>query len=230
MSHDRKLFLFVSVAFLINGPLWTIAPAVAQEGLVSAVTHASTEPIRTGSARKLAVEARIRAMLDEPTTDDFIDTPLEDVLSYLEDLHEIEIKIDLRALDDLGVSSGTPINQSLHGTSLRSALSLMLSSLDLTYLIEDEVLLITSIEEAETHLQTVVYPVRDLIAAAGDQGPSIEGLIEMIRSLVGPAGWPEQGGIFDAFGNHLVIQQTQAAHEEIESLLAALRQAASSAK
>lgn len=108
-------------------------------------------------------EQKIQKELDEPTTIEFIDTPLEDVLNYLEDLHEIEIEIDQRALDDLGIDSGTPINRNLTGISLRSALRLILSDLDLTYIIDNEVLMITSVEEAETRLVTKVYPVADLV-------------------------------------------------------------------
>ncbi len=108
-------------------------------------------------------EQKIQKELDEPTQIDFIDTPLEDVLNYLEDFHEIEIEIDQRALDDIGVDSGSPINRNLSGISLRSALRLMLDDLDLTYIIDNEVLMITSIEEAETRLVTKVYPVADLV-------------------------------------------------------------------
>lgn len=108
-------------------------------------------------------EQKIQKELEEPTEIDFIDTPLEDVLNYLEDYHEIEIEIDQRALDDIGVDSGTPINRKLVGISLRSALRLMLDDLDLTYIIENEVLMITSVEEAETRLVTKVYPVADLV-------------------------------------------------------------------
>ncbi len=112
-------------------------------------------------------EKKIQKELGEPTTIDFIDTPLEDVLNYLEDLHEIEIELDLRALDDLGIDSGSPINRSLQGIALRSALRLMLDDLDLTYIIDNEVLIITSVEEAETRLVTKVYPVADLVVPIG---------------------------------------------------------------
>ena len=51
----------------------------------------------------------------------------------------------------------------LKGISLRSALRLMLKELSLTYLIKDEVLLITTPEEADNQLSTKVYPVADLV-------------------------------------------------------------------
>ena len=49
---------------------------------------------------------------------------------------------------------------------------LMLRELNLTYMIQDEVLLITTPEEADARLTTKVYPVADLVvqSAFGDSG------------------------------------------------------------
>ena len=51
----------------------------------------------------------------------------------------------------------------LKGITLRSALRLMLDDLGLTYLIQDEVMQITTPEKAEARLLTKVYPVGDLV-------------------------------------------------------------------
>ncbi|MBX7166550.1 MAG: hypothetical protein K1X74_09415 [Pirellulales bacterium] len=108
-------------------------------------------------------EKKIQRELDSPTELEFVDTPLTDVLNYLGDRHEIEIEINQRALDDAAIGSDTPINRSLQGVTLRNALKLILTDLELTYVIDNEVLLITSKEDAETRLVTKVYPVADLV-------------------------------------------------------------------
>ncbi|NLZ00078.1 MAG: hypothetical protein GXY25_06025, partial [Pirellulaceae bacterium] len=108
-------------------------------------------------------ERRIRSALEDPTTLDFIETPLGDVVEYWKDLHKIEIQVDQKALDDVGLGTDTPISRTLDGISLRSALRLVLRDLDLTYVIRDEVLMITTPEEAELELSTKVYPVADLV-------------------------------------------------------------------
>jgi len=108
-------------------------------------------------------EKAIREAMKSPTLLDFIETPLSEVVDYLKKYHKIEIQLDKKALDDLGVSSDTPITISLQGVSLRSALRLLLKQHQLTYVIQDEVLLITSPEEAENRLVTKVYPVADLV-------------------------------------------------------------------
>ena len=53
------------------------------------------------------------------------------------------------ALEEIGVGTDEPVTINLHNVSLRSALRLMLKKLQLTYIIQDEVLMITTPEEAE---------------------------------------------------------------------------------
>ena len=84
-------------------------------------------------------EFLIRRALSQPTELEFIETPLSDVIDFLRDYHRIEIQIDTRAMDSMGIGTDTPITKNLKNLSLRSALRLMLRELDLTYAIRDEV-------------------------------------------------------------------------------------------
>lgn len=216
MSRKATFHVLICMGFVLP-----MLPQMNSFGLA----QESITPIYTGSPLQLATEARIRQELDEPTTLEFIDTPLEDVLNYLENYHDFEIVIDQQALDNLGVDPGTPVTRSLSDLSLRSALSLILSDLDLTYLIEDEVLLITSMDVARTHLRTVVYPVVDLIAASDDPQQQGKELLVILESLVNPCESSEPNGAFALLGNHLIVQQPLAAQEEIQRTLDALRRA-----
>lgn len=108
-------------------------------------------------------EARIRSELDRPTTMEFIETPLNQAVAYLKDLHGIEIQLDTKALEQSGIFSDSPVTSEMKGISLRSALRLLLRPLDLTYVVKDEVLLVTTLEEASQETITKVYPVEDLI-------------------------------------------------------------------
>ncbi len=115
-------------------------------------------------------ERKILSELKKPTELDFVDTPLSEVVSYLRDRHQIEIQLDQKALQDVGVDTNTPITKSLRGISLRSALRLLLRELDLTYVIKDEVLLITTPEQAGNDLVLKVYPVADLVVPPNVMG------------------------------------------------------------
>ena len=108
-------------------------------------------------------EKRIQKALSENTEVSFADNPLEEALNFLEDLHHIEIWLDKQALQDEGITTDQQVSLSMSGISLRSALRLMLEPLGLTYLIEDEVMKITTQAKADEKMSTRVYPVADLV-------------------------------------------------------------------
>ncbi|MCC9609603.1 hypothetical protein LOC68_04390 [Blastopirellula sp. JC732] len=120
--------------------------------------YSSVDLATTGEAEK-----KIFEQLNEPTKIAFIDTPLVEVVEYLKTLHGIEIQLNNRALEDVGLSPDVPVTRNLEGISLRSALRLLLKELELTYVVANEVLEITTPEDAESELVTKVYPVADLV-------------------------------------------------------------------
>ena len=89
--------------------------------------------------------------------------PLKDVVHYLSDLHGIPIVLATKKLEEAGVSSDIPVTKTLRGVTLRSALRLLLKDLELSYLIQDEVIQITTPGDAAAQLTTKVYPVGDLV-------------------------------------------------------------------
>jgi hypothetical protein len=114
------------------------------------------------SPASAAARKRIDAALNSETTCDFVEIPLADVVEFFKEKHGIEIQIDYRVLDGVGIGSDTPITRKLSGVALRTALRLVLRDLDLTYMVVDDVLIITTPEEAEAWLVTRVYKVEDL--------------------------------------------------------------------
>ena len=122
------------------------------------------------------LEARIREQLRTPTSVEFIETPLAEAVDYLKDLHGIEIQLDVKALEEAGISGDVPIGGKLNGVSLRTALRLILRPLDLTYLVEDEVLLITTVDVASQKIVAKVYPVDDLVVPIMQVGMGTGGL------------------------------------------------------
>jgi hypothetical protein len=134
-------------------------------------------------------EQKILQALDEPTDIDFEEQALSDVVDYLKQRHGIEIQLDKKALSDAGIGSEMPVTRSIKGITLRSALKLLLGEMELTYVLRNEVLMITSKTEAENMLSNRVYPVADLtvpIAAprnmggfGGNMGSSMLGMPNM---------------------------------------------------
>ena len=174
-------------------------------------------------------ERKITAELEKPTSIQFNETPLPDMIDYLKDLHAIEIHLDHKALDDAGIDSEVRITCHPKGVSLRSALRRMLSNLDMTFIIHDEMLLLTTTELASNTLVTRTYPVGDLADGDKSKADDYGDLEEAITSTVMPLSWKEGGGVGKISlvkkSQSFVISQTQANHDEILKLLRALRAA-----
>ena len=174
--------------------------------------------------------AKIQQALQRKLASDglvFEDTPLEDVARYISETYQIPIQLSMPALEEIGVSADEPVTANLHGICLQSALRLLLPSLQLTYTIQNEVLLITTPEEAEMHLTTCVYDVRDLLPGTGNAA-DFDSLIDTIISCIETDTWAENGGgeseIRPLPAGFLVISQTPLVHEEICGLLTSIRE------
>ena len=89
------------------------------------------------------------AILDKPTTVDFSDLALEDGINFLHEYHNLKISVDKETLKDEGVALEDPVTLKLAGVSLRSVLKLLLEPFDLTYVIENNGLTITTTSEAK---------------------------------------------------------------------------------
>lgn len=118
-----------------------------------------------------AGQSRILAALDQPTEFDFRERSLSNVMNYFQQKHEIAIVLDNKALSRAAIGADTPVTQTLNNISLRSALRLLLRQLDLTYVVGDGYLLITSMSEAESKLSLKIYPVRDLVTLNSEFRP-----------------------------------------------------------
>jgi hypothetical protein len=144
----------------------TLSRGLSAQGLPSLLDGSKEPPpvsLAVESRTKLRNRQRIEAALGTETTLDVNETPLRDVADFIADLHKIPVYINIRALEEVGQGGDTPVTVNLHDVSLRSALQIMLKELGLQYAIKDEVLQITTPEEAENHLHTRVYLVKDLI-------------------------------------------------------------------
>jgi len=180
-------------------------------------------------------EQQIERALEAPTSLAFKETPLEDVAHIIHRQHRIPIHLDRRALDDVGIGTDTPITFEGRGLSLRSAFRLILRELELTCQVNNDGVLITTPEEAECELTTVIYPVSDLVRfrdSEDKEWSDYDTLINIITSTVAPQSWDCVGGPGAAEGTRyqntdvLFVSQTQDVHRHIASLLDKMRSVA----
>ena len=106
-------------------------------------------------------ERKIYRALNERSEISFNGTPLSGVVKFFRDTYNIPIVIDDKALEEENITPDEPITLELPAVSFRSALKLILEPLQLTYVIEDEVMRITSKKTSANVVR--VYPVGDLV-------------------------------------------------------------------
>jgi hypothetical protein len=169
-------------------------------------------------------ELRIRAELEQETSVDFVEHPLKDVAIYLSERHNIPLILAVDKLQEASVSFNTPITKQLRAISLRSALNLILKDLELSFMVRDQALVITTPDDAERD-RTIAYNVHDLIDMAHGF-LDVNWLSEIIRRTIAPDRWSYAmgAGPRSAGTDWLVIDQSDAVHEQIAALLATLRQ------
>lgn len=174
--------------------------------------------LKSRSGAEIRIESALKSALTNIGLN-FTENTLSEVAVFLRDEYEMEVQIDTQALDDMGMSPDDTITITLRNIRLDSALDLMLREHDLTYIIHNEVLLITTETRASTMLEARAYPT-DINSNEG-----ADKLVEVIQTTVAPNTWSEVGGegAIALIGSRLVIRQTYAVHREINELLSQLR-------
>src|SRR5579872_4795074 len=129
-----------------------------------------------------SIEAQIIKTLAKPTTVEFLDLPLEDCLTFLKEHHKVNIVIMRGAMTEEGVALDSPVSLKLADVSFESILHLILKPLQLDWVIQDEVLKITTAGWAAEHPETRPYAVQNLI----ESGHTPEELITSITKCIEP--------------------------------------------
>jgi hypothetical protein len=178
-----------------------------------------------------AAEARILRSLETPVSVEFEDRPLIEVIQYFSGSMGVSMRIDERSLEDASIAADTPVSCDFQSITLRSALRSMLGRLDLTYVIKNEMLIVTTPEKAGNELITRVYLVRDLVVqVSGDRSyHAYQQLIDLVTATIAPTTWDEVGGpgAIHEFrpAMAVVISQTREVHEQVVELLESVRRA-----
>jgi len=177
-----------------------------------------------------AIRAGVERSLDSRVDMDFTETLLSKIVDKLQTNLGVPIQIDMKALADSGVSPETTFSVSLKQVRARVGLRELLAAKDLDFVIDHDIILITTNEIAKTTTETAVYPVGDLVTGAEsilkgftDYDTFLVALTDTIR----PQSWIDNGGpgsiVAFPVGKVLVVNQTQDIHQEISGVLSNLR-------
>jgi hypothetical protein len=127
---------------------------------------------RAARPRAASAADRIEDELRRTSEIDVVEMPLKDCVLYLQERHGIPIVLNVKKLDEAGVSADSPVTTSLRGITLRSILNIVLGNLELAHVVKDEVLQITTAADARSILEVRVYDCRDLL---GQNKPKRDG-------------------------------------------------------
>jgi len=133
--------------------------------------------------RRSAREEEIVAALGMETEFEFIETPLRDVAEYMADYHSINIVLVPQGLKEASTERDLPLTMTIQRVSFDSALNLLLKPHSLDYLIEDDVLKITSRQEVLRTHSTHVYQLDHI------QTLTSEEVAEVIRKTIANGAW-----------------------------------------
>jgi hypothetical protein len=200
---------------------WELSQVIPRE-----VLEAVREP---GAALR---NAAVRLVLEKTVDLEFDDKPMDEVVAEIGRQLGVRIWLDTVTLADEGVVIDQPVTIHLRGISGRSALALILEQAQLIWVIEDEVVKVTTSAKAGEILETRVYDMTDLVDPEDATRPGTNrgiSLLNVIMTCVFPDSWDSLSGPGSAMvvplmdATALSVRQTAACHEQITRLLADLR-------
>lgn len=211
-------------ALVLAGMLTTTSPTQAQFNREEIADPPAPVHLAVPSfPRPSAAEAKIIQRLSEPASTNWTDKPLEEALNDLEDRVGIEIWLDKQAMQDGGIHTDQEVSLRIDGVSLRTCLRLILEPLGLVYIVEDEVLKITTYVRTEIKQTTRIYPVGDLCETPDDATQLLEtiecGLGKYIQTPEGPR------LVVSSKLKTLTVRASYTVQEKVQILLLALRDA-----
>ena len=140
--------------------------------------------------RRNEKEVEIEQKLRTPVSLRFTETPLSEVMEYLARVANVNLHLDQRGLSEEGINPNTPVTINLMGDiQLKSALNLILQPMQLSYVIKDEVLKITSQHARDGEVVSLTYNVADLVIPIPNFVPSVNmGMTSAINEAYRQAG------------------------------------------
>jgi general secretion pathway protein D len=129
-----------------------------------ALSRRRLRPMADGDSRLSAAEQIIQQKLNSEVSVQYENRALSDILNELQAVTGVPMVIDERALSAIRVTAETPVTLQLpNSIKLKSALNLMLNKMELTYVIENDVLSITSMDAKRSKVYPKTYRVTDLV-------------------------------------------------------------------
>lgn len=178
----------VMLLTLCLGGLATGAGSAAEEDGFELLVVETPKPPRVTLHEQLEVTAsrrdRIESALRQEVDLNYIDTEFKAALQSLSERLEVPIYIDESSLSDAGVDVDEPIDFRISGVSLADALDLLGGKYPIDYVVDHNLLIMTSRAAADRRMETRVYDF-DRLSSDGE----LNDLSRVITRCVQPESW-----------------------------------------
>lgn len=197
-----------------------------------------------------AVKERLE---NESITMNFTEAPLPEVIDFLRTTTGLNIIIAPSVFTEFPEEEALKVEITVKELKLSSILNLILANNDLTYRVENGVIIVSTKTDATEKAILDLYDVRDLTGKLTDfAGPELdlaeinpneqsvgvqlqeqdeapesaiteEQLTDLIKNNIDKSSWDENDRSIDARGGTLIIRQSKSVHKKIRNLLEDLR-------
>lgn len=152
---------------------------------------------------------------------EFLQVPLKDVAELFSEKLGVRVRMDEAALAEEGIPANTPVTMSSVNIPLGSALSLISEQYDLAWARDKGEIVISTPVAMEENMAIARYGFQGLTSR-----PDARDVTEAIKSTILPSSWDDVGGpasLKAVAPGQVAIRHSDAAHREIEKLLATLQ-------
>ena len=159
-----------------------------------------------GDAQAIGIEDQslFSKELQHPANMKFFLTPLDEAVRHLALTHSLPLVIDRQSLEAKGLSPSLRVTFELQGIELRRALYFLLHKYDLSYVVKNEVVMITTKRKVESQREIAIHTFPLVLA------PKMEKVREMFLKRA-PDVWAQHGGANEVvvFKNHFIVYGTR---------------------
>jgi hypothetical protein len=180
---------------------------------------------RSPAMQLTETERAILKALNSPIDIDFKSEPLQNVLDYLQKKIGQPILVPREVLGEVGATYESPITIQGNRASTRTILKKVLAELNLTYVIKNQVIQVTTREQAKEMMTVRAYYVGDLVSSTGfTMGPvfnqlqmiqNLNGIMQLIVTTIDPQSWEPNGPgsiAFDPINMAIIVRQSAEVH------------------
>lgn len=168
-------------------------------------------------------DARVIAALERNVDIEVEKMSLSAFAKLVSELAGVNVLIDHQSLAGYEMTDKMEVSGRAKNIPLKELLRIVLRQVDLTYYIQNEILLITTADKASSIPLGLILPVGDFVARGERSDWSEEDLIEFITSTFAPSTWDAVGGSgsigYEAAWQMIFISQTPEVIEQILEFL-----------